>query len=134
MIKTYKGSCHCGKVRFEADIDFTEGTSRCNCSICSKQRYWGTTVKPDKFRLLAGEGETTDYQFATKSGHHRFCKTCGVAAFGDGYIKEIGGAYVSINVACLDDIDPKTLAELPVRFMDGRHNNWFNTPDETRHL
>jgi hypothetical protein len=134
MMKTHKGSCHCGKVRFEADIDLSAGTGRCNCSICLKRRYWGAQLKPAQFRLIAGEGETTDYQFGSLSGHHRFCKTCGVAAFGDGYIEAIGGAYVSINVACLDDLTPQEFAALPIQFMDGRENNWWNAPVVTAYL
>jgi len=134
MKMTYKGSCHCGKVRFEADIDLDAGTGKCNCSICTKRRAWSASIKPGDFRLLSGESELSDYQFGTMSVHHRFCRHCGVASFTDGYIEEVGGAFVSINVAALDDIDPSVLAEVPVRYSDGRNNAWWNEPAETRHL
>lgn len=134
MKKTHKGSCHCGKVRFEADLDLSAGAGRCNCSICLKKRSWNAIIKPDEFRLLSGDGDLADYQFGTMSGHHRFCKTCGVAPFGHGYIEEIGGAYYSVAVNCLDDVDQAEFAAMPVKYLDGRNNKWWETPAETRHL
>ena len=44
MRKTYHGSCHCGAVRFEAELDLAGETSKCNCSICTKARFWKSVV------------------------------------------------------------------------------------------
>jgi hypothetical protein len=133
-LKTYQGSCHCGNVRFEADLDLVAGSGRCNCSICAKSRFWGVAVKPDALRVLEGESELADYQFGTESVHWLFCKHCGVRPFGRGYVEEAGGAFCTINLACLDGVNPAELAEIPVRYSDGLNNNWQNEPAITSYL
>ncbi|MBO9575756.1 MAG: GFA family protein [Sphingobium sp.] len=134
MLRTYFGSCHCGEVTFAAEIDLAAGSGRCNCSICTKRRQWSVNIKPEAFRLLRGEDKLSDYQFGTNSGHHRFCSHCGCAPFGDGHVAEIGGDYVSIAIACLDEVSPEELAAIPVRYADGRNNAWWNEPAEMSYL
>jgi hypothetical protein len=133
-IKTHRGSCHCGKVRFEADIDLSKGTGKCNCSYCWKVRNWSIIIKPEGFRSISGDDERTEYTFGTGAGRHAFCKHCGVRTYSRGFLEQIGGAYVSIALASLDDLEHAELAESPVKFMDGRADNWWNAPAETRHL
>jgi hypothetical protein len=134
MLKTYAGSCHCGDVRFEAELDLATGTGKCNCSICRKSRNWGVLIKPPAFRLLTDPGKLSDYQFGSMQGHHLFCKRCGLRPFGRGHVPEIGGDYVSINIACLDDVSDQELAALPVHYANGRDDDWRNVPAETRYL
>lgn len=119
-IKTHKGSCHCGAVRFEVDVDATAGT-RCNCSVCTKLATLGTNVKPNDLRLLAGEEHLSSYAWGSKSAQRYFCKHCGAHCFARGHVPEIGGDFASVNFNCLDDVDPGLVR---VTYWDGRHNNW----------
>jgi hypothetical protein len=133
MKKTYTGHCHCGTVRFEADIDMSLGTFKCNCSICTMNRFWPTIVGAESFRLLAGEANLTEYLFNTKKNRHLFCQHCGVRSFGIGYTPD-GRQVYGINVMCLDDLDIGELMAAPITYIDGRNDRWQSAPAEIRHL
>jgi hypothetical protein len=132
-MKTYHGSCHCGAVRFEARFDLAAGTIRCNCSICTKKRWWGAMVKPQDFHLLAGEEALEEYTFGRHIEKHRFCRHCGVQPFVLGE-SPVRGEFVAVNVGTLDGVDDAELAAAPIRYIDGRHDRWDAAPAETRYL
>lgn len=134
MKRTYHGSCHCQTVRFEVDLDLEAGTSKCNCTFCTKNRYWKAFVQAGDVRVLQGDDELTDYQWGPKDLRLSFCRRCGTRPFGTGHLEDLGGDFYAINVAVLDDLDPTDWANAPTQVMDGAQDAWDKTPAETRHL
>ena len=132
MLRTYRGSCHCGAVRFEADLDLTQTSYRCNCSICRRTRFWPAVAKADGFRLVSGEAELTQYLFNTGKNFHYFCKRCGVRGFGVGNETPIGKMY-GVNIGCLEELSDEELSRIPITYVDGR-NDRFAPPESFSHL
>ena len=107
-MKTYTGGCHCGALRYEADVAL-DGAMSCNCSYCGKKGFLLTFVAPAAFRIIAGkESDLTEYLFNKKHINHLFCPTCGVQSYGRGKGMD-GTEMIALNVRCLDDVDPETL-------------------------
>lgn len=132
MLRTYAGSCHCGAVRFEADLDLAQPSFRCNCSICRRNRFWPAVARPEQFRLLAGEAELTEYLFNTRKNQHFFCRHCGVRPFGVGNDTPVG-KMVGVNIGCLEGVGEAELAAIPIVYIDGLHDR-MQTPEFTAHM
>lgn len=111
----HSGGCHCGKVRYEVELDLASPVIACNCSMCGRAGTYLSFVPADKFKLLSGEGELTDYLFGKQHIHHLFCRQCGIKAFARGAGKS--GPTVAVNVRCLDEVE---LNDLTVQHYDGK--------------
>lgn len=138
-LKTYKGSCHCGSIRFEAEIDLGKGTLKCNCSSCTKARSWLAFASPDRFRLVAGAEFQAEYQWtpAGRTGpsfQFHFCRICGIRTPARGDLEVMGGPFHAIQVSLLDDVDPDELARAPIQYVDGRHDHFDRPPADIRLL
>lgn len=149
MKQSYEGSCHCGAVRFRASVDLAPPgqrsdptrpgvwwttTFKCNCSYCSKTRYWKAFVPAPEFEWVAGQDASTKYQFGECEIDHFFCKTCGVQTCARSKLDVMGGEFYCINIPCLDGVADSVLAAAPVRYEDGANDAWDREPAETRHL
>lgn len=138
-LKTYKGSCHCGAVRFEVDVDLGKGTLKCNCSSCVKARSWLVFASPDRFRLIMGAASQAEYQWTPpgRSGpsiQFHFCKICGIRTPARGDLEILGGVVHAIQIPLLDDVDPDELASAPIQYVDGRHDHFDRPPADIRLL
>jgi hypothetical protein len=97
------GSCHCGRVTYEAEVD-PEKVTLCNCADC--QMLTGSAFRVSvpaparTYRLLAGQPKV--YVKTADSGtrrRHSFCPDCGtpVAATADTDTPP----FYSLRVGCL---------------------------------
>jgi hypothetical protein len=112
---TYTGSCHCGRIAFEVEGQFTE-VMECNCTICTRKGYLLWFVPRDQLRLKTSESALATYTFKDRVIQHHFCPTCGCAPFGEGKGPS-GQPMAAVNVRCLDAIDVSVLKRVP---FDGR--------------
>ena len=108
--------------KFVVELDLARGATQCNCSICTKLGAVGAIAKPDDLRVVSGESDLGMYEWGGKTGQRYFCKTCGVYGFSRGYLEQMGGAYVSVNLNALDDLE---ISKVPLAHWDGRHDNWM---------
>jgi hypothetical protein len=115
MLEFREGGCHCGRVRFRAQVDL-DLLSQCSCSICTKKGILHLSVFPTDFELLRGKDALTVYTFETGVAQHTFCKHCGINPF---YVPRSQPDKITVNARCLDGIDGPALK--PTRFFDGRH-------------
>ena len=113
-MQTYTGGCQCGKVRYEATFELGDVIS-CNCSRCGRLGSLLAFLPAANFKLVAGEGAMTEYQFNKHVIHHLFCATCGIQSFARGKQKDV--EMVAVNARCLDGVDVDTLT---VKKVDGR--------------
>jgi hypothetical protein len=103
----YEGSCHCGRIKFEAEGTIDSALS-CNCSICRRKGSLLWFVPASAFRLLTPETDASTYRFNKMHIAHRFCAYCGVAPFGQGTDPK-GNAMVAVNLRCVPAVDLKAL-------------------------
>ena len=108
------GGCHCGAVRFEAELPEPPVPALdCNCSICRMTGFVHIVVPHEKFELVAGREAMTSYRFGTGTAEHLFCRTCGEKSI---YQPRSHPDAWSVNATCLDQP-----VELIVDFFDGAH-------------
>ena len=83
--------------------------------------------------MVDGAAALAEYRFHLKRDGHCFCRHCGINVFSTGMSPRLG-AFHAVTVASLDDLPIDELLAAPVRYFDGRNDEWELPPQETRHL
>lgn len=89
------GQCHCGQIRYEADID-PDRVSICHCTDCQvlTGSPYRVTVVAEGEQLKIMQGETKVYVKRGSSGAKRlqhFCPECGTPLFATGEDGKVWG-------------------------------------------
>ena len=122
-MKTYEGSCHCGRIRFEVDANIDHVRS-CDCSVCIRRGALNYRVAKDRLRLLVPWAYLTLYQWGSMTAKDYFCPVCGILPFrrpSDPTENELRAGVEpfdgwAVNVRCLEGLD---LQSIPVKKIHG---------------
>ena len=111
----YQGSCHCGRVKFEAEGEIQSGMA-CNCSMCQRKGSLLWFLPRSAVRLLTPDEDAASYVFNKHVIRHRFCPNCGIHTHGEGKGPS-GEEMTAVNLRAIEGID---LDAIPVTHYDGR--------------
>jgi hypothetical protein len=125
-MKTLRGSCHCGGVRFEVTAA-ADSVRYCHCTTCKKLSGGGGTVNlrapSSAIRILEGEELLQTYQPA-EGTTKTFCLACGSNLFGGGWPE---AETASVRATTLDEpFDARPGAHIYVRSLAP----WEQLPDD----
>ncbi|MFM2390665.1 MAG: hypothetical protein RLZZ437_2220 [Pseudomonadota bacterium] len=110
---SFTGSCHCGALHYDCDIDPVRVTT-CNCSICIRKGSVLHFVDAGDVRLTADPAALGVYRFHRHIIAHHFCKVCGVAPWSE-VTPPSGARKIALNLRA-SGVD---FAGLPVSEFDG---------------
>jgi hypothetical protein len=127
--KIFHGSCHCGKIKFQANLDLTKGSGKCNCTFCRKNSYWSIKTSLEDFKLLQGQDSITEYSNNRDFGYYVFCKHCGTMPYGISTKTEWTQEGPSIKISSLDDMSTEEMNSLSIQYYHGIDDTWHTITD-----
>lgn len=119
MVKVARqGGCHCGAVRYAAQVPDPLRAGRCNCSICAKKGVAMVRIAQADLTLTQGQESLSCYRFNTMVAEHWFCRHCGIHVY---HRPRSDPSIYALNAATLDGVRVyEDFPEIPVN--DGIHH------------
>ena len=101
----YKGSCHCVKIRFEADLKCRYDQAQL-LNMLQNTRL-GVLLSSLRHLFYQWQRWLEGLSVRSRTVHHLFRQRCGIRPFGQGYLEDTGGNFYSVSLGCLDDANPQ---------------------------
>jgi hypothetical protein len=112
-MRTTRGACHCGAVRWTLSGDPGSITA-CNCTVC--RRYGALWAYDYEGERIATQGETRAYVRGRTTEFH-FCSACGCVVWWRAREQdEAGRRRLAVNVRMAE---PEEVADLAIDHFDG---------------
>ncbi len=125
---TMNGACHCGAVRFSAELpQGLASARRCTCSMCRMRGAVAVTGSILGFHIRQGADKLATYRFNTGVAEHHFCSVCGIYTH---HKRRSNPGQLGINVACLEGLSPFDFAQVVVN--DGERHPSDDPEHRTR--
>ncbi len=123
MKKTFQGSCHCQKVKYDCKIDTDKDSIQiCNCSLCSKLRWKGLKINPSQITITEGKDNLSEYKMTYTTTYS--CKDCNVLVYSLTEATDWAPDYCRINITSLDNISPEEINSITTEYVDGKADTW----------
>lgn len=104
MSEIKKGTCHCGDIEFQVELDNgLVDIRRCNCSLCRRKGAIIASAPLEKLKIIKGEGSLSVYTWNSKVAKHYFCKHCGIYTH---HQRRSNPSEYGFNIACLEGVNP----------------------------
>jgi hypothetical protein len=124
---TLNGSCHCGAVKFTAELPLGFASARrCTCSNCRMRGAVVVTSADEGFNITQGEDKLATYRFNTGVAEHYFCTVCGIYTH---HKRRSNPGQLGVNVACLEGVSPFDFQKVVVN--DGQRHPGDNPTHTT---
>ena len=112
LMETKYGSCHCGSIAFEVNLDSGfQDLRRCNCSLCRRKGAIMASVPVEQLRVTRGAEKLSLYQWNTKQAKHYFCSVCGIYTH---HQRRNNPREFAFNVACIEGVDQYSLPNVGI--------------------
>jgi hypothetical protein len=113
-----EGACHCGAVKFRAElVDGVKTARRCTCSYCRMRGAVPVSAHLSGLEILQGQEALSQYRFNTGTAEHYFCSVCGIYTH---HRRRSNPNHYGVNLACLEGCNPFDLDEIAV--VDGANH------------